>query len=506
MLKKEEETMFFSEHFHVNKQKIDSYGAIDINLVCDLPLFIDPMLIFNSSKKEYKDLHKQIIKYFHFLAKKSENGFNAGEITTFFNFNEIKNNWFGYSKTGNEGNGNGKDFSRIFANNIKFSLNTHSISKGTHFEKTLLLFEGNGRDKLSDLTTHLILDFIATYTQDFALANIDKTFIKSFYLDSRFNYKTETFESIEYQLPYIKNSKGIDEFVLLTPRDILRKNEPTINRVDLINNYDRVRNSISDVAIRSQLENYIRKAVSEYEQECKSKKKNVKQSKLNKIEREAFIEALKDIPELYDYYILIKEQEKDLVNSEAEKEILEQTVKFYSASKVLVELYKKYAPSRDFALSARNEAKQRLIWFKHIIEECDGYKNLYYNGQKISKEDDLQRLFRFVWYDSKFDVNYENNNGRGELDVKVSYGSKEKNIVEFKLASNPNLSHLFDQVKIYEQANQCSNSLYAIFYFSQGELEIVEKMLSKTNTKNLLGESVFLIDCRNDNKPSASTV
>ena len=133
-------------------------------------------------------------------------------------------------------------------------------------------------------------------------------------------------------------------------------------------------------------------------------------------------------------------------------------------------------------------------------------KATYYNGQKISKEDDLQRLFRFVWYDSKFDVNYENNNGRGELDVKVSYGSKEKNIVEFKLASNPNLSHLFDQVKIYEQANQCSNSLYAIFYFSQGELEIVEKMLSKTNTKNLLGESVFLIDCRNDNKPSASTV
>lgn len=61
--------MFFSEYFHVNKQQIDSYGAIDINLVCDLPLFIDPMLIFNSSKNEYKVLHEQIIKYFHFLAK-----------------------------------------------------------------------------------------------------------------------------------------------------------------------------------------------------------------------------------------------------------------------------------------------------------------------------------------------------------------------------------------------------------------------------------------------------
>lgn len=82
--------MFFSEYFHVNKQQIDSYGAIDINLVCDLPLFIDPMLIFNSSKNEYKVLHEQIIKYFHFLAKKSELGFSDGELTTFFNFSEIK--------------------------------------------------------------------------------------------------------------------------------------------------------------------------------------------------------------------------------------------------------------------------------------------------------------------------------------------------------------------------------------------------------------------------------
>lgn len=498
--------MFFSEYFHVNKQQIDSYGAIDINLVCDLPLFIDPMLIFNSSKNEYKVLHEQIIKYFHFLAKKSELGFSDGELTTFFNFSEIKNNWFGYSKTGNEGKGNGKEFSRIFAKYIKFSLNTNNITKGTHFEKTLLLFDKNGRDKVSDLTTHLILDFLATYTQNFALTYIDKTLIKPFYLDSRFNYTTETFESVEYQLPYIKNNKGVDEFVLLTPKDILRKNEPTINRVDLLNNYDKVRCSISDASIRSQLENYINKAVFSYEQECKSKKKNVKESEIATVKREAFVEALKIIPKLYDYYIAIKEQEKDLVNSEAEKEMVEQTTKFYEASRMLIELYNNIAPPSTTTLSAREEAKRRLNWFKHIIEECDGYKNLYYNGQRISNEDDLQRLFRFVWNDTKFDVNYETNNGRGELDVKVSYGAHEKKIIEFKLASNKHLSHVFDQVKVYERANQCTDSIYAIFYFSQDELKIVENLIAKTNTKTCIGDSIFLIDCRNDNKPSASTV
>ena len=56
--------MFFSDYFGVEKSKLKEYGALDISLDCDLPLFIDPMLIFNSGKEEYKELHKGIVKYF----------------------------------------------------------------------------------------------------------------------------------------------------------------------------------------------------------------------------------------------------------------------------------------------------------------------------------------------------------------------------------------------------------------------------------------------------------
>ncbi len=497
--------MYFSDYFKIEKRKIEEYGAIDLNLICDIPLFIDPMLIFNSKKDEYIILHEGIIKYFHFLAIKSEQGFSEGDLTTYFDFSEIKNNWLGYSKSGNDGNGNGKDFSRFFAQNIKFALQTNGISKGKHFEKAILLFEGNGRDKISDLTTHLILDYLATYTQEFAIKNIDEKYLATFYLDARFNYETESFESVEYTLPFVYK-KGKKEFILLTPIDILRKDEPTINRKDLILNYDRVRSIIDNKAIRSQLENYIFKAVSRYEKECKYKRKKPNERKITVIERKAFIEALSFLPEIYDYYVRLKENDKEAVIDLAISETCEQIEKFYIKSHELVELFNSGKFGQGTELSAKEEARQRLLWFKHIIEDCDGYKILYHKGAPIAKEDDLQRLFRFAWYGSKYDVNYETNNGRGESDVKVSLGSADKNIAEFKLASNPRLSHLFDQVAIYEKANQCNDSLYAIFYFSATELLKINTFISNTKTEQFINENIILIDCRNDNKASASTI
>lgn len=64
--------MFFSEYYKIDISIIEKYGAVDISFVCDFPLFIDPMLIFNSEKNEYKELHKKIVKYFHFLYIKKQ--------------------------------------------------------------------------------------------------------------------------------------------------------------------------------------------------------------------------------------------------------------------------------------------------------------------------------------------------------------------------------------------------------------------------------------------------
>ena len=50
----------------------------------------------------------------------------------------------------------------------------------------------------------------------------------------------------------------------------------------------------------------------------------------------------------------------------------------------------------------------------------------------------------------------------------------------------------------------CTDCIYAIFYFSQTELLKVKTMLIETKTEKFIDDSIFLIDCRNDNKKSAS--
>ena len=62
--------MFFTEKFQVSSETLKSYG----------PLFIDPMLIFNSDNEKYAELHKNIIQYFYFLYTKATKGLTPKEI------------------------------------------------------------------------------------------------------------------------------------------------------------------------------------------------------------------------------------------------------------------------------------------------------------------------------------------------------------------------------------------------------------------------------------------
>ncbi len=497
--------MFFSEQFNVDPKLIDDYGAVDISLVCDIPLFVDPMLIFNSDKPEYQMLHQEIIKYFHFLHNKAKNGLSLYEIEAWFNFNEVPNNWLGYSLVGNKGLALGKKYSNFLYENIEFALNNNGISNGQHIEKVMLLYEGSGKDKISDLTVNLIKKYLLDYTEKFAMEHISNDLCRKVPVDKAyFNYETESFVSKEYILPCIYNEKGRIEYVLLTPYDILREDEPAINREDFYSRHYRIRTAIENESLRAYINNYIGQAVRQYEENQKQAHKPIKESSVNKIEKEAFKEIVREYPVLYDYYIKLRETDTNEIKLQCKQELNEQLEKLSLSSKYLISLFeaKGYTPGEN--LSAQEEAKKRLAFFKHIIEDCDGYKNLYVKGKQIAKENDLQRLFRFVWYGTKFKIDADPNNGRGHADFIVSMGQRNQNIIEFKLASNSSLAHVFTQVKIYEAANCTNGSLIAIFYFTEREYRIAEQVVKNAGYENLINNSIYLIDCRNDNKASAS--
>ena len=110
----------FSDIFNVSRDALENYGAFNISLIADMPLFIDPFLLFSSDKPEYQALHKQILDYLSFLKIKADAGItDEGLIYSWYTFPERKQNWFGYSQLGNSGRGLGR----------YFALNMHTVTK-----------------------------------------------------------------------------------------------------------------------------------------------------------------------------------------------------------------------------------------------------------------------------------------------------------------------------------------------------------------------------------------
>lgn len=499
--------MLFSDFFNVSPERINEYGAVDIPLVCDLPLFIDPLLIFNSEKIEYQKLHEEIIKYFHFLAVKAQRQLTEYEIKTWFSFNEVKQNWLGYSLEGNDGLALGKKFSTFLANNIRFALENNGISKDQHIEKIMLLYEGSGKDKISDLTVNLIKNYLLEFTEKFAIQFLDPKNLRKFPVDKAyFNYDTESFVSKEYILPCVRDSKGRFDFVLLTPCDILREDEPSINRKNYFQSHERIRSSIDNDVLKVQVDNYILEAVKKYELKQQENRKKVSERTIRRIELNAFTELTEEYPELYDYYVRLRESDAEEIKSTSLLELDTQISKIIINSKQMIKTFEENRYRVCDGLTAQEEAVNRLNFFKHIIEDCDAYRNFYVDGKCIALENDLQRMFKLVWYGTSFKADFETNNGRGPADVIISKGQNNQCIIEFKLASNSQLAHVFEQVNVYEKANNAEGSLIAIFYFNQQQLEKTQRILKELGHEDKIGKSVFLIDCRNDNKPSASKV
>ena len=61
--------LLFNEYFEIDQQVLDKYGALNICLEADLPLFVDPFLLFSSSDHEYQKLHDKIVGHLIFLRK-----------------------------------------------------------------------------------------------------------------------------------------------------------------------------------------------------------------------------------------------------------------------------------------------------------------------------------------------------------------------------------------------------------------------------------------------------
>lgn len=481
--------LYFSDIFNVSPETLDKYGAFNISLVTDLPLFIDPFLLFNSKKKEYRQLHDDMIQYLRFLRDKSISGtVSPALLKSWYHFSEVKETWLGFCVSGNTGRGLGNDFARALNENLRnlFSdFGSEKVTTGSHIEKLCLIKEGVGRDTISDFTTNLIKNYLLLYTETFAKKHLDKKLRREIAIQRvSFSYKTESWQPGTFDLPMFNGN-----FVVLTPKDILTKDETWINKPDFFRQFERIPEAIENDQLRAQIDNYFRSILP-------------KKPKAKDKQKAAAMAAIK-YPELIDYYIKYKEENGDEAVTKSSLDVLNSKAIYIQQFGALINLLSQKSEFYTVYGNTSDEALKRIMFLKDVIENKGGHKIFYYKGETITKEEDLHILYRLTWFATPSDVSREVNDGRGPVDFKISRGSADKTLVEFKLASNTRLSrNLQKQLEIYKRASDTDLGYKVIFYFTRKELSKVNRILKFLKITD--EHNIVLIDARKDNKPSGS--
>lgn len=482
---------FFSEHFQLAPKVLDDFGVVNISLVADLPLFVDPFLLFNSDKAEYRALHDEIVRYLKFLRDKAKSGImHASLLKAWYCFPEVRQTWLGFSEDGNAGHGLGMDFAKALHRNLNtlfVDFGKERITKGTHLEKVCLVKDGVGRDNVSDFTSNLIKKHLCELTQSFARKHLSAKQRRVRPVDNvEFNYMTERWLPRSYELPWTG-----DDYVILCPKDMLTKDDTWINRSDLTEEFEKIPDAIPDDVLRAQINNYFAKALTNDADEEPTKEER----------REAAMKTIAKYPELLDWYIKYKEEQGDKAISVAKLRL--QIVEHFLVlgAQSLVRKLRRTAFYKEKG-SSYEEAHRRIAFFKREVENS-GWRSFYTKGKVFQREKDVQRLFKFVWSDTSYALSPEVDHGKGPADFEVSKGASDKTIIEVKLAKNTSLKqNLKNQAELYQAASGAGHAIKIIVYFSAGEFQRVQAILKELK---LTGHrDVVLIDARNDNKPSAS--
>lgn len=414
---------------------------------------------------------------------------SPGLLKAWFMFPEVKQTWLGYSLVGNGGSGLGPNFARALLDNLGAvftDFGQEKVTKGSHIEKLCIFTDGVGRDNISDFATNLIKAFLAEYTQAFAREHIAPEQRRIVPVDKAvFNYQTETWQSARYELPFAG-----DDYVLLTPVDLITKDEIWINKTDLARSYSTIVDAIADDQLREQINNYFQKILPE--------------DYTSKDEKRAAARTIVHFPALIEHYIRYKEDHGDEAEAISEEKVRASKQVYIEQVKEFIGILENATAFYDTLGTTLTETRSRVAYLKDVIENKDGYRLFFdADGKPIRRESDLQIIFRFTWFNTPLDVNREVNNGRGPVDYTVSYGRRGKTLVEFKLASNTSLKkNLSAQAEIYQKAADAEHAIKVILFFTAGERVKVGTILDELGLTG--NPNIVMIDARADNKPSVS--
>jgi len=240
----------------------------------DIPLYIDPYLLWKSPSQQDQALHTAITNSFNhlnFLAKKNREDV---AVETLINLSECAEVGLGVSKTRRGvkiGAKQANEILRLFKD-----IPEYSQFGFTHFELIQLYVSGISKDRISDMACNYIKSFLTDYTVE--QCGINGIPIEGVVLDSVYNYQKNSFDF--NQKLYLPVNPKTKEPIIFTPKRWLRFN-PWINFEDYFKSHcprDDIFNP-EEPEERVKVLNYNRENYGVVEEYVKYKDKNSKDCK-----------------------------------------------------------------------------------------------------------------------------------------------------------------------------------------------------------------------------------
>ena len=424
-----------SSAFGISEGKLIELGIVDVLLDTDTLLFIDPLLLSESRHSEirleavcsYNDRFEKIIKLLAICKNKGDVPWRNAE--RLFKFSEISWTCLGYG-TSVKGSGFGKN---LIASTLDtaWQIVQLGVDDVDLFMALALFEEGIGPDRISDMTTNIILHDLIAFSQRI---NIDLML------------PTKIFKVFGKNLELICNPCSENPLILV-PQDIVRA-------LPLAADWSEISHVVAENEdLRGRLNEKIGQI---WANMTKAKKNAMKTAALKS--KDAFDPVLEIIkkaePTPYDF------------SKDKNGEVFWTTLLARIAREFPFDL-SGYAERALDINEVETVVKEILMQFRDLVENKGQWKELWADDGKPRKEKASQRLFYAIAYSyckaNGLDLTPEADNGNGPVDFKVSKGFNSKVVVEIKLSTNPDVIHGYEkQLEIYKRADDTDRGVFLL--------------------------------------------
>ncbi|WP_191578615.1 hypothetical protein [Achromobacter insolitus] len=431
------EPITLSMAWNLDQDVVKKIGVIDVTLNCDTNLFIDPLLLAESANKDFRECasaayEARFIQLIELLtASKEVDDIAWRAAKKRISFHEIGYTHLGYS-SGTGGSGFGEKLAQNLLTTAKEVIGL-GVTNPNLFVALALFEDGVGADRISDMTTNIIIECLARFTASVC---------------TQMKIGTQTFDikGSKHELPV--NPIKPSEPILLVPADIVR---------DLP-----IASDWSSVSAAARETEELRERVnSQIGEIWKARTRREKDDVLNRA-----LQSKKTFDTLLDLISYAADEPYDIKNDHR-GEIYPANIRRNISKAQPLDLVR--FSNRALNLSEVDEIVCSIInQFKSLIEDRGLWKELWDDKQENARlEKAMQRLFYAVALSycdaNNLDISPESDGGAGPVDFKVSNGANSKVLLELKRSTNSKLVDAYTkQLDAYRAAEGTTRAYYVV--------------------------------------------